>query len=79
VSGHEGIDQYEEALRRLSSYVKQAADGTLYLTIEDGREIGVTDPVAFADFKRSLEETNKKVRRGELKVGQEWSSTHPIS
>jgi hypothetical protein len=63
---HEWGDRYEAAMRRLNDYVTRAEDGTFQLNIQDGRQIGIDDPVIFADLKRSLEETNRMIKRGEI-------------
>ena len=66
MSEHERGDRYEAAMRLFQEHLKRAEDGTFRLDAEDGKSIGVTDPVVFADLKRSLDETNRKIRRGEL-------------
>ena len=60
-------EQYESAISQLESHIHRAADGTLRLDIQTGASLGI-DPVIFADLQRSLEETNQKIRRGELKA-----------
>jgi hypothetical protein len=60
---------YEAALMRFQAHVKRAADGTFQLDVGDGKSIEV-DPVLFEELKRSLEETNKKIKQGELKPEQ---------
>jgi hypothetical protein len=55
---------YESAITRLDQYIEKAPDGTLTLTIE--RAKAELDPVVFADLIRSLEETNRRIRAGEL-------------
>ena len=59
-------ERYETAIRRFQAHLKRAEDGTFRLDVEDGRSIEVEDPVVFADLKRSLEETNRKIRSGEI-------------
>ena len=59
-------DRYETAIMRFQAHVTRAEDGTFRMEVEDGKTIGVNDPVLFADLKRSLEETNRKIRQGEL-------------
>lgn len=59
---------YEHAISRLDQYVKRAADGTLELTIS-GEHVDI-DPIVFADLERSLEETNRKIRAGEISADQ---------
>lgn len=63
--GHEWAGQYEIAMRRFRDHLTRADDGTFRLAVEDARSINV-DPVVFADLKRSLDETNRKIRRGEI-------------
>jgi len=64
-SGHEWADPYEDAILRVKKYIKLAHDGTLVLDVKSGDQLGI-DPVLFADLKRSLDETNQKIRRGEI-------------
>jgi hypothetical protein len=59
-------ERYETAIRRFQEHLTRNDDGTFRLDIEDGRSIGVDDPVVFADLKRSLEETNRKIRNHEI-------------
>jgi hypothetical protein len=66
MSDHEWAGRYEDAMRLFERHLKRAADGTLHLDVEDGKSIGVDDPVVFADLKRSLEETNRQILRGEI-------------
>lgn len=58
---------YEAQLHRLEGHVHRAEDGTFYLDVDDGKRIDV-DPVFFADFKRSVDETNQLIKRGVLKA-----------
>lgn len=58
-------DTYERAMARMSEYIRRNSDGTFMLAINHGEELDI-DPVVFADLRRSLEETNKKIRAGEL-------------
>jgi hypothetical protein len=67
--GHEWSGNYEIAMRRLQDHIRRAADGTFLLDVEDAGSINV-DPIVFADLKRSLEETNRKIRRGEINPQQ---------
>jgi exonuclease VII small subunit len=69
MSEQERSERYEAAMSQLEKYIKRAQDGTFRLEIEDGKSIGV-DPVVFEDLKRSLEETNRKIRQGELSPEQ---------
>jgi hypothetical protein len=66
MSEHESVEaRYEIAIRKFQEHLTQDEDGTFRLDVEDGGKIGV-DPVVFADLKRSLEETNRKIRAGEI-------------
>jgi len=66
MSEHESVDaRYQNAIRRFQDHLTRAEDGTFRLGVEDGAKIGV-DPVVFADLKRSLEETNRKIRDREI-------------
>jgi exonuclease VII small subunit len=62
-------DRYETAMMKFQRYVKRAEDGTFRLEVEDGKSIGV-DPGLFEVMKQSLEETNRKIKQGELKPEQ---------
>jgi hypothetical protein len=68
MTGHEWAKRYEVAIAQFEKHLKVAVDGTLRLDVEDGKSIGVDDPIVFADLKRSLEETNRKIKRGELSL-----------
>jgi hypothetical protein len=70
MSSHEWAERYEAAIVRFEGHLKNTDDGTLRLDAKDGKSIGIDDPVIFADLKRSLDETNRKIRRGELKLDQ---------
>ena len=61
-------EEYEKAILRLDQYIRKTSDGTLELTIS-GEHIDI-DPIVFADLKRSLEETNRKIKSGELNVDE---------
>ncbi len=62
-------ERYEYAIRRLEKHIRLSpSDGTLSLDVSNGRDVGIEDPVIFADLKRSLDETNKKIRNGELRI-----------
>jgi hypothetical protein len=65
MDGQEWGERYEVAIRRFQEHLIRADDGTFRLDVEDGRNIGV-DPITFADLKRSLDETNAMIRRGEI-------------
>jgi hypothetical protein len=64
--GHEWAQQYETAMRRFRPYLSRTDDGTIRLNAEDYRSVGVDDPIVFAQLKEALEETNRKIRRGEI-------------
>ena len=57
---------YEHAIMRMDRYIQKAPDGTLEITFDNAK--AELDPVVFADLKRSLEETNKKIRAGEISI-----------
>jgi hypothetical protein len=63
---NERAERYLNAIKRFEEHLTLAPDGTFHLDVEDGKSIGVDDPVVFADLKRSLEETNTKIKRGEI-------------
>jgi hypothetical protein len=65
MDGHESAERYETAIKRFQEHVTRAEDGTFRLDVEDGVSIGI-DPVVFADLKRSLEETNRMIKSGEI-------------
>jgi hypothetical protein len=75
MSEHAQAERYEQAIRKLQEHIRRADDGTFQLDIEDGSSIGI-EPVVFADLQRSLEETNKKIRNGELR--REEITTFPL-
>ena len=54
---------------RLQQHVKRAEDGMFQLQVEDAQTIGI-DPELFTSLKNSLEETNRKIRAGELDSNQ---------
>ena len=57
---------YEDAVTRFQEHITRAADGTFLLDAKDGESIGVSDPVLFDELKRSLEETNRMIRSGDI-------------
>ena len=61
-------ERYESAIQHMNQYVTKASDGSLEMTV-DAEKLGM-DPVIFADLKRSLEETNRKIKSGELSVDE---------
>lgn len=69
MSEHRLAGYYEIALMRFQQHVKRAEDGTFRLDIENGNEIGV-EPGLFTQLKQSLEETNRKIMKGELDPNQ---------
>jgi hypothetical protein len=69
MSEHRRADHYETAIMRFQQHIKRAEDGTFRLDVEDGNRIGV-EPGLFAQLKQSLEETNRKIKEGELNPNQ---------
>jgi hypothetical protein len=71
MSDHDLADRYETAIGRLQRYIQPTAEGTLRLNItnDDLRRLEI-DPKVFDNLKRSLEETNKKIKRGEISIEQ---------
>jgi len=65
MSERERAEAYETAIKRFQEHLRRAEDGTFRLEVPDGGSIGV-DPIVFADLRRSLEETNEKIRRKEI-------------
>ncbi len=64
-------ERYEYAIRQLERHIRfSPADGTLSLDVSNARDAGIEDPVVFADLKRSLDETNKKIKNGELRIDE---------
>jgi hypothetical protein len=68
MSGHERTADYISAMGQFEKHLRRSDDGTLELDTDDIRSIGVSDPVIFADLKRSLEVTNQKIRAGEISI-----------
>jgi hypothetical protein len=65
-----GLDEKNETeIMRFQQHVKRAEDGTFQLQVEDAQSIGI-DPELFTALKNSLEETNRKIRAGELESNQ---------
>jgi len=62
---HRRAALYEAAIMRFQEYLTRGRDGTFRLTRDSAKDLGM-DPVIFADLKRSLEETNRKIKRGEI-------------
>ena len=69
MSERERSERYEAAMSRLEPYIERAKDGTFVLKIDDGKSIGI-DPDTFEDLRRSLHETNRKIKQGELSPEQ---------
>ncbi len=65
---------YKAAIKLFEAHLaRNPGDGTLYLQIanpEDGKSIGIDDPVIFADLSRSLEITNRMISRGEIRADE---------
>lgn len=57
---------YENAIMRLDQYVRRTPEGTLELNVRSG--YADVDPIVFADLKRSLEETNRRITSGEINI-----------
>lgn len=62
-------DTHETAIRAMEKRLKRNADGTLTLDAHSAQELGV-DPGAFANLQRALDETNRKIKSGEIKPDQ---------
>ena len=62
-------DKHERAIRAMEKRVKKNQDGTLVLDAKDASELGV-DPDTFKNLQQSLEETNKKIKSGEIRADQ---------
>ena len=58
-------DKHEPAIRAMETRLRRNPDGTITLDAKDAAELGV-DPGAFANLQLSLEETNRKIKAGEL-------------
>ena len=61
-----GSQEYESAMLAFQRRLYRTQDGCFALDAENGGDIGIADPVVFADLKRSMEETDKRIRRGEI-------------
>lgn len=57
---------YDSAMKKMEKHVQRNPDGTFTLNLSDGSSIGV-DIITFTDLKRSLEVTNRMIRRGEIR------------
>jgi hypothetical protein len=62
-------DKHEPAIRAMEKRLGRNRDGTITLNAKDAAELGV-DPGAFANLLLSLEETNRKIKAGELQPEQ---------
>lgn len=67
--GHEGSSEYERAMLTFQRHLSRKEDGLFRLDAKDGREIGIDDPVIFADLVRSLDATNRKIKDREIDPG----------
>jgi hypothetical protein len=66
MSEHEWAEGYEIAMQRFEANLRQNPDGTFDLKVDDPRLIGVDNLVIFADLKRSLDETNRQIKLGNI-------------
>jgi len=62
VMGH----AYDAAMLAFQKHLRRTDEGYFHLDAENGQEIGISDPVIFADLKRSLDETNRKIKLGQI-------------
>jgi exonuclease VII small subunit len=75
-AAHEYAEQYEHAIRELEQYITRAEDGTfaLRLSIRNAKRLGI-DPAVYSSLKRSLQETNRKIKLHEIDPSEvEFSS-----
>lgn len=70
MSEHVWAERYRAAILLFEKHVHRRDDGTFALDAKDGKSIGIDNPVIFADLKRSLDETNRKIIRKELDPNQ---------
>ena len=59
---------YQGAMLKLKPYIQSVDEGkyrVFLLAIESGDRLEI-DPVVFSDIKRSLDQTNNLIRRGEI-------------
>jgi hypothetical protein len=61
--------KHEPAIRAMEKRLRRNTDGTITLDAKDAAELAV-DPGAFANLQLSLEETNRKIKAGELQPDQ---------
>jgi len=66
-------EKNEHAIRAMEKRIKKNPDGTLTLDARSADELGV-DSEAFENLKQSLEETNKKIKSGEIPADQVGTS-----
>jgi len=59
-------DEFEKAIRQVEKHLRKQ-NGRLELDVNDAKQAGV-DPTLFQVLKESLDETNKRVKAGELRV-----------
>lgn len=65
MSDQELAERYEAAIRRFQDHLKRNDDGTFRIDADNARSIGI-EPVLFSDLMRSLDETNRMIRSGEI-------------
>ncbi len=58
-------ERIQDAIDRMERRLGLASDGTIVLTVESGRQIGVPEEL-FSELSRSLERTNQLIRAGRL-------------
>jgi len=59
----------EHAISKLENHIHKTPDGTLELRVKDAQAAGV-DPMLFDELKRSLDETNRRLKSGELRLDE---------
>ena len=62
-------NNHEPAIRAMEKRLRRNPDGTISLDATDAAELGV-DPGAFANLQLSLQETNQKLKSGQLRPDQ---------
>jgi hypothetical protein len=60
-------EKHEPAIRAMEKRLRRNPDGTLVLDVKRAEELGV-DPGASGNLIHSLEETNRKIKSGEIKA-----------
>lgn len=58
---------YEHAMLRMDEHIRRHEDGTLSLDCSSALELGI-DPIVFSDLSRSIEETNRKIKSGDIQA-----------